>query len=65
MTSITPMLTETRAAFLLSVAPATLRRWRWAGKGPSYVKLGGHAVRYAPAALAAYLDRDTVGAPQA
>lgn len=27
------------------VAPATLRRWRWAGKGPAYLKIGG-LIRY-------------------
>lgn len=53
------MMTEHDVANLLSVAPATLRRWRWAGKGPSYVKVG-HAVRYASAALDAFIALGTV-----
>ena len=59
MTTTASMMTEEIVASLLSVAPATLRRWRWAGTGPSYVKVG-HAVRYAPAALAAYIEQGTI-----
>lgn len=57
--SIESFMNEHAAAELLGIAAQTLRRWRWAGKGPSYVKVG-HAVRYAPAALAAFIDRSTV-----
>lgn len=49
------LLTETDAAARLGVRPATLRRWRWAGRGPIHVKLpGSAAVRYAPADLDDY-----------
>jgi predicted site-specific integrase-resolvase len=44
------LLTERQAADLLNVKVATLRRWRWAGKGPAFLKVGG-AVRYDPAEL--------------
>ncbi|MFP5433653.1 helix-turn-helix domain-containing protein [Sphingobium sp. ba1] len=37
---------EREAATRLGLAPATLSRWRWAGKGPASRKFGG-AVRYA------------------
>ncbi|WP_082679159.1 helix-turn-helix transcriptional regulator [Sphingobium cupriresistens] len=37
---------EREAATRLGLAPATLSRWRWAGKGPLARKFGG-AVRYA------------------
>jgi hypothetical protein len=40
-----PLVDETRAAQLLDLRVKTLRRWRWAGKGPRFVKLGS-AVRY-------------------
>lgn len=36
---------ETEAAEYLGLAPKTLSRWRWAGKGPAYRKFGS-AVRY-------------------
>jgi hypothetical protein len=44
-----PLLTEQQAAAALNVSELTLRRWRWVGKGPGYVKLGPGpkaAVRY-------------------
>jgi hypothetical protein len=44
------LLNERQAAELLNVKVATLRRWRWAGKGPAFLKIGG-AVRYDPAEL--------------
>ncbi len=49
-----PLLTETEAAALLGLKVATLRRWRWAGKGPRFLKIGG-AVRYDPADLEAFM----------
>ena len=44
------LLNERRASDLLNVKVTTLRRWRWAGKGPAFLKIGG-AVRYDPAEL--------------
>ncbi len=51
----TRLLTETEAASMLGVAPATLRRWRWAGNPPPFVKIGT-AVRYDPADLSAFIE---------
>ncbi len=48
------LLKEREAAGILSVEIATLRRWRWAGKGPRFLKIGG-AVRYDPADLVAFI----------
>jgi hypothetical protein len=48
------LVDETRAAELLDLRVKTLRRWRWAGKGPHFVKLGS-AVRYRPADLAEFI----------
>ena len=49
------LLKETEAAAILNLEVTTLRRWRWAGKGPRFVKIGG-AVRYDPADLDAYIE---------
>jgi hypothetical protein len=49
------LLTELEAATLLSVEPTTLRRWRWAGHPPGFLKIGG-AVRYDPADLQQFID---------
>ncbi|WP_414713956.1 helix-turn-helix transcriptional regulator [Sphingomonas sp.] len=39
------LLREIDAAAYLGLAPKTLSRWRWAGKGPKFFRLGS-AVRY-------------------
>ncbi len=49
------LLTELEAAALLSVEPTTLRRWRWAGHPPGFLKIGG-AVRYDPAELQEFIE---------
>jgi hypothetical protein len=38
-------LTEAEAALVLGTSIATLRRWRWVGKGPRFMKIGA-CVRY-------------------
>ena len=49
------LVNEIEAALRLGLSPTTLRRWRWAGTGPSYIKLGG-AVRYDLAVLEAFIE---------
>ncbi len=44
------LVNETEAARTLNIKVATCRRWRWAGKGPRFIKIGA-AVRYDPADL--------------
>jgi len=44
---------ESAAAEYLGLAPKTLRRWRWAGKGPRFRKFG-RSVRYGTVDLAEY-----------
>jgi predicted DNA-binding transcriptional regulator AlpA len=51
-------LTTTEAAARLGLAPRTLERWRWAGTGPRFRKLGG-AVRYVPSDLNSWADAAT------
>jgi predicted site-specific integrase-resolvase len=46
---------EHKAAEILDVSVKTLRRWRWAGRGPAWRKIGA-AVRYADADLAAFIE---------
>ncbi len=49
------LLKEAKAAAILDVEVATLRRWRWAGKGPRFVKIGA-AVRYDLADLTTFIE---------
>ncbi len=37
------LLTQHDLAFRWSMSPRTLERWRWAGTGPAYIKIGGCA----------------------
>ena len=49
------LLTEHQAAKQMALTPSTLRKWRWLGKGPSFVKIGS-AIRYEPRAIKAFID---------
>jgi hypothetical protein len=49
------LVTEHRAAEILGLKVSTLRRWRWAGRGPEFVKLNA-AVRYDPRVLAEFVQ---------
>jgi len=49
--SLQPLVDEHEAAALLHLKVATLRRWRWAGKPPGFVKIGS-SVRYERSELA-------------
>ena len=48
------LLHETEVGKILSVKVSTLRRWRWMGQGPRFIKIGA-AVRYDPQELKEYL----------
>ena len=48
------LLNEHEVAALLNVKVATLRRWRWAGKPPRFLKIG-FSVRYEPDELAKFI----------
>ncbi len=50
------LLTESEAAAFLRLQPVTLKKWRFRGRGPAYVRLGS-AIRYERRALLDYLDR--------
>lgn len=49
------LLTPEQAAVRLHLRPTTLARWRWAGCGPRFFKIGGR-VRYAESDLQAFID---------
>lgn len=49
------LIDEHAAAERLNLRVATLRRWRWAGNGPAFRKIG-NAVRYATEDLAAFIE---------
>lgn len=53
------LLREVDAAIYLGLAPKTLARWRWAGKGPTFHKLGS-AVRYSIEELDIFISNTTV-----
>ena len=49
-----PLENEYKAAERLDLSVKTLRRWRWAGRGPPFYKIGS-AVRYSPPELRAFI----------
>ncbi|WP_310532557.1 helix-turn-helix domain-containing protein [Novosphingobium sp.] len=53
------LLDEVAAAEVLRLQPKTLCRWRWEGRGPAYVKVGG-AIRYRIADIDEYVARNRV-----
>jgi hypothetical protein len=50
-----PMLSEDATARYLNTSPRTLQRWRQAGTGPKFTKLG-HLVRYRKSWLDAHIE---------
>jgi predicted DNA-binding transcriptional regulator AlpA len=53
------LIREAEAAAYLGLSPKTLARWRWAGKGPVFHKLGS-AVRYSVAELDSFVSSAAV-----
>ena len=49
------LVDEHEAAARLGLTVATMRRWRWARRGPHWVKVGA-AVRYLPSDLANFIE---------
>ncbi len=50
-----PLINEREAAHLLGLKVSTLRRWRWQGRELEFFKIG-HAVRYDPDVVNAYIE---------
>jgi Helix-turn-helix domain len=49
------LLNETQAAHQLGLKVTTMRRWRWSGDGPTFIKIGA-AVRYDPIDLQKFIE---------
>ena len=49
-----PLWTEAELSDQINVPRATLKRWRYEGVGPPFLRLGRH-VRYDPAAIRRWL----------
>lgn len=59
------LATDAEVAEYFGVQPRTLRQWRWEGKGPRYVKVGGDTrgnVRYRWSDVEAYVSKQIKGA---
>lgn len=54
--SDTKLIDEHQAAEILCIKVNTLRRWRWSGTGPAFVKIGA-AVRYEPSAVHTFIEQ--------
>ena len=54
------LLDEPKLAARLGVSRATLQSWRYAGRGPKYIKIG-RLIRYRVADVDAYLRAQTRG----
>lgn len=52
------LLTSKEVSRLWEISPHTLRKWRWEGKGPQFVKLG-HRVLYKESAIKEYIDNNS------
>jgi predicted DNA-binding transcriptional regulator AlpA len=55
------LLDEKRLAGYLGVTVHALRRWRFEGRGPRFVKLEGRLVRYCQEDVEGWLASQTVG----
>ena len=56
---MTQLLTEAQAADLLALKPDTLRRWRYQGRGPTFVRVGA-SVRYRITDVERWIAANTV-----
>ena len=52
------LLNEVKTAEFLGLSTATLRKWRWEGKEPRFIKLGRRVV-YRMSDIEAYLEKQS------
>ena len=52
------ILNQKRVAVILGISTRTLERYRVAGTGPRYAKLGGKLVRYQQSDVEAWIQRN-------
>lgn len=53
------LMTPSEAAAVLRLPEATLRQWRYLGRGPAYMKVGKH-IRYRQADLTKWIDTQRI-----
>lgn len=63
MTQQDELLREAAVAVMLDVSVDCLRQWRRAGKGPTFCRPGGTAIRYRRSDVLAYLKSVESGEP--
>ena len=51
------LITEKEAALQLCLTQSSLRKWRWLGRGPSFIKIGA-AVRYDPGDIKRFITQN-------
>ncbi len=51
------LLSAAHVAAMIGVQARTLRAWRYRNQGPAYVRFSRTCVRYAPADVAAWIER--------
>lgn len=66
------LLNEKEAAEILGLSVHWMRRARWEGTGPEFIKLNGQTIRYKPSVLEEYINSriakstsDAMGLPDA
>lgn len=52
---MTQYINETTLAERLCISASTLRKWRWEGKGPKFIKVG-HRVLYREEDINSYIE---------
>lgn len=50
------MLTTVQAAKRIGVTPGALAKWRQRGKGPAFIRLGYHTVRYRRSEVSRWIE---------
>jgi len=56
-----PLWDTKQAAEYLGIKEATLQMWRRLGRGPAYIQVGRGFIRYDPASVFAWIEKNTVG----
>lgn len=56
MDNIIKLINTDKVSEILCISPKTLRKWRWEGKGPRFIKTG-HKVAYHPNDINTYIQQ--------
>lgn len=61
-TTMPTLLTSSQVSKYLDVPTSTLANWRYQGRGPTFVRLGGH-VRYRASDVTEWINRELANRP--